>query len=53
MEKLDNTPLDVAGTRPALVKWIGVPMGIVVFIIFGWLNNLVVGRWYESTRKSS
>ena len=28
-------------------------LGIVVFIIFGWLNNLVVGRWYESTRKSS
>ncbi len=27
-------------------------LGIVVFIIFGWLNNLVVGRWYESTRKS-
>ncbi len=28
-------------------------LGIVVFIIFGWLNNLVVGRWYESTRKSN
>ena len=28
-------------------------LGITVFIIFGWLNNLVVGRWYESTRKSS
>lgn len=27
-------------------------LGIVVFIIFGWLNNLVVGRWYESTRKT-
>jgi NitT/TauT family transport system permease protein len=27
-------------------------LGIVVFIIFGWFNNLVVGRWYESTRKS-
>ncbi|MGZ4792943.1 MAG: ABC transporter permease [Ilumatobacteraceae bacterium] len=28
-------------------------LGIAVFIIFGWFNNLVVGRWYESTRKSS
>jgi NitT/TauT family transport system permease protein len=27
-------------------------LGIAVFIVFGWLNNLVVGRWYESTRKS-
>ncbi len=27
-------------------------LGIAVFIIFGWFNNLVVGRWYESTRKS-
>jgi NitT/TauT family transport system permease protein len=27
-------------------------LGIAVFIIFGWINNLVVGRWYESTRKS-
>ena len=27
-------------------------LGIVVFIIFGWLGNLVVGRWYEPTRKS-
>jgi NitT/TauT family transport system permease protein len=28
-------------------------LGIAVFIIFGWFNNLVVGRWYESTRKSN
>jgi NitT/TauT family transport system permease protein len=27
-------------------------LGIAVFIIFGWLNNLVVGRWYETTRKT-
>jgi NitT/TauT family transport system permease protein len=27
-------------------------LGIVVFIIFGWINNLVVGRWYETTRKT-
>lgn len=27
-------------------------LGIVVFIFFGWLGNLVVGRWYESTRKN-
>ncbi len=27
-------------------------LGIAVFLIFGWLGNLVVGRWYESTRKS-
>lgn len=27
-------------------------LGIAVFIIFGWISNLVVGRWYESTRKS-
>jgi NitT/TauT family transport system permease protein len=27
-------------------------LGIAVFILFGWLGNLVVGRWYEPTRKS-
>lgn len=27
-------------------------LGIAVFIFFGWLGNIVVGRWYESTRKS-
>jgi NitT/TauT family transport system permease protein len=27
-------------------------LGIAVFLVFGWLGNLVVGRWYESTRKS-
>lgn len=27
-------------------------LGIAVFVFFGWLGNLVVGRWYESTRKS-
>jgi NitT/TauT family transport system permease protein len=27
-------------------------LGIVVFTFFGWLSNAVVGRWYESTRKS-
>jgi NitT/TauT family transport system permease protein len=26
-------------------------LGIAVFILFGVLGNLVVGRWYESTRK--
>lgn len=28
-------------------------LGIAVFIIFGWIGKLVVGRWYISTRKSS
>ena len=27
-------------------------LGIAVFIFFGWLGNLVVGRWHESTRKT-
>ncbi len=27
-------------------------LGISVFMFFGWLSKLVVGRWYESTRKS-
>ena len=27
-------------------------LGIVVFLFFGWLGNIVVGRWYESTRKN-
>jgi hypothetical protein len=26
-------------------------LGIAVFILFGWLGNLVVGRWHETTRK--
>ena len=28
-------------------------LGIAVFVFFGWLGNLVVGRWHETTRKSS
>ena len=28
-------------------------LGIAVFIFFGWLGHLVVGRWHESTRKST
>ncbi|CAN5725677.1 MAG: ABC transporter permease [Ilumatobacteraceae bacterium] len=27
-------------------------LGIVVFVFFGWLSKLVIGRWHESTRKS-
>jgi NitT/TauT family transport system permease protein len=27
-------------------------LGIVVFVFFGWLAKLVIGRWHESTRKS-
>ena len=27
-------------------------LGIVVFIFFGWLGKVVVGRWHESTRKT-
>jgi hypothetical protein len=27
-------------------------LGISVFVFFGWLSNLVIGRWYESTRKT-
>jgi NitT/TauT family transport system permease protein len=26
-------------------------LGIAVFILFGWIGNLVVGRWHETTRK--
>jgi NitT/TauT family transport system permease protein len=26
-------------------------LGIAVFILFGWISNLVVGRWHETTRK--
>ncbi len=25
-------------------------LGIAVFVFFGWLSNLVIGRWHESTR---
>ena len=28
-------------------------LGIAVFIFFGWLGHLIVGRWHESTRKSA
>ena len=27
-------------------------LGIAVFVFFGWLSKLVIGRWYEPTRKS-
>jgi NitT/TauT family transport system permease protein len=27
-------------------------LGITVFVLFGWLANLVVGRWHETTRKT-
>jgi len=27
-------------------------LGIVVFSLFGWIGNKVVGKWYESTRDS-
>ena len=27
-------------------------LGIAVFVFFGWLSKLVIGRWHESTRKS-
>lgn len=27
-------------------------LGIAVFLIFGWLARLVIGRWHESTRKN-
>ncbi|HWM20673.1 MAG TPA: ABC transporter permease [Ilumatobacteraceae bacterium] len=28
-------------------------LGIAVFMFFGWLGHAIVGRWHESTRKSS
>ena len=28
-------------------------LGIAVFVFFGWLGHAIVGRWHESTRKSS
>jgi NitT/TauT family transport system permease protein len=27
-------------------------LGVAVFVFFGWLSKLVIGRWYEPTRKS-
>ena len=27
-------------------------LGIAVFVFFGWISKLVIGRWHESTRKS-
>jgi NitT/TauT family transport system permease protein len=27
-------------------------LGIAVFVFFGWLSKLAIGRWHESTRKS-
>ncbi|MGD9703105.1 MAG: ABC transporter permease [Acidimicrobiia bacterium] len=27
-------------------------LGITVFVFFGWLSHIVVGRWHESTRKT-
>lgn len=31
---------------------LSVLLGIVVFTFFGWLGNVAVGRWHESTRKT-
>jgi NitT/TauT family transport system permease protein len=28
-------------------------LGIIVFAVFGWLSNRVVGHWYENTRKAA
>jgi NitT/TauT family transport system permease protein len=28
-------------------------LGIAVFVFFGWLGHAIVGRWHESTRKST
>jgi NitT/TauT family transport system permease protein len=28
-------------------------LGIVVFFLFGWLSKLVVGKWFEATRRKS
>lgn len=28
-------------------------LGIVVFVFFGWLSKLVIGRWHEQTRQSA
>lgn len=28
-------------------------LGIAVFLFFGWLSNLVIGRWHESTRSTT
>jgi NitT/TauT family transport system permease protein len=28
-------------------------LGIVVFIVFGWVQNRVIGHWHESNRKVS
>lgn len=27
-------------------------LGIAVFVIFGWMSKVAIGRWHESTRKS-
>ena len=27
-------------------------LGIVVFLLFGWLSRKVVGHWYEATRRT-
>lgn len=29
---------------------LSISLGIVVFVFFGWLSKLVIGRWHESTR---
>ncbi len=28
-------------------------LGVVVFVLFGWLQNAVIGRWYEAERRSA
>jgi hypothetical protein len=27
-------------------------LGITVFVLFGWISKLVIGRWHETTRRS-
>ncbi len=28
-------------------------LGVLFFVVFGWLSNRVTGHWHESTRKDS
>ena len=28
-------------------------LGIAVFVFFGWLSKLVIGRWHEQTRQGA
>ena len=48
MDSTGRNQLPADLRRPVLAAL----LGIAVFVFFGWLSKLVIGRWHESTRKT-